>query len=143
MHTDIFTYFTKTTGLTELLYSAETWVQVTLELETAGPVAIGTRQGLAPVLSGRGVLLTTGEDEKWILPRGDRLFVISESINRVKVSIQPIAYGEKFDLIAQIRDGINGTIRAIAGLRKKTPDKIAPAEPPCPPALAPPPFWRK
>ena len=68
---------------------------------------------MSPVLSGKGILLTTGEDEKWILPKGDRIFIAAESVNRVKWSVQPIAYGDQFNVISQIRDATNGVIRAV------------------------------
>ena len=42
--TEISTYFTARIGTSELLYSAEDWVEITLRLETAGPVAVSTRQ---------------------------------------------------------------------------------------------------
>lgn len=139
MHTDIFTYFTDTTGKSRLLYSAESWVHIRVRLETAGPVSIGTRESVSPVLSGKGILLTTGEDEKWILPKGDRVFIAAESVNRVKWSVQPIAYGDQFNVISQIRDAANRMIRAVTGLRKRSaPKAINPAKPPCPPALKPP-----
>src|SRR5262245_61515026 len=95
--TEIFTLFTAADGETHLLYSAPTWVRVRLTLETAGPVSVGTRQDLGRVLSGQGVLLTTNVEQEWDLDREDRLFWVAESINRVKFSVQGIAYGEEYE----------------------------------------------
>ena len=139
MHTEIYTLFTRANGLTELLYSAETWVRVRLELETAGPVSVSTRENLAPVLSGRGVLLTTAEEQIWVLPKGDRLFWIAESINRVKFSVEPIAYGDTtISLIAQVRDKTVGVINAVSRLAVRRTPQTEPKKALCPPALRPP-----
>jgi hypothetical protein len=89
--TDIYTYFTKA-GETRLLTSAKRWTLVRLTLENAGPVAIGTKQTITPVLSGKGRLLPTGEEIQFTLAPGNRLFIAAEAVNRVSVTIEPIAY---------------------------------------------------
>jgi hypothetical protein len=93
--TEIYTYFTRANGQTELIYSAENWVRIKLQLETAGPVAIGTSANLEPVLSGRGLLLDTSEEFEANLPKGTRVYIISETINRVSVTIEPIPWLEQ------------------------------------------------
>lgn len=95
--TEIYSYFTKPTTDAVLLYSAENWVRVKLELKTAGPVAVGTAQQIAPVLSGKGILLGTNESYEANLARGTRLFIISSSINRVSVTIEPVPWLEQID----------------------------------------------
>jgi len=117
--TDIYTYFTKPTGVTELLYSAEDWVRINLQLETAGPVAVGTRDSVTPVLSGKGVLLPNIGDTsfEFILARGNRLWIASESINRVKVVIEPIPFLEK---ILRSVDGLSGIFGALVRRKNKT-----------------------
>jgi hypothetical protein len=95
--TEIYTVFTDASGITRLLYSAPTWIRVRLTLQTAGPVSVGTREDLGNVLSGQGVLLTTDEEIHWDLDREDRLFWVAESINRVRFSVERIAYGESYD----------------------------------------------
>ena len=85
------TYFTSV-GETRLLYSAESWVKARLQLEDAGPVAIGMDQGITPVLSGRGILLPTNEWVEFYISRGDRIYIAAESINRVKFIVEPVPF---------------------------------------------------
>lgn len=92
--TDIYTRFTQVTGRSELFYSAEKWVRIRLLLETAGPVSVSTRQDITPVLSGKGILLQTGEYVEFTLARGDRLFIAASSVNRVQVIIEPFPWLE-------------------------------------------------
>lgn len=140
MHTDIFTYFTvpAITNRSELLYSAEEWVRIELVLETAGPVAVSTRQSVTPVLSGKGVLLEPdGEPLKFIMPRGDRLFIAAESVNRVKVIIEPIPWLEQiYQTLTQgfgsLRGLLGGALRRIPALRSVVPEKEVPD---CPPKI--------
>ena len=88
MHTNIFTYFTFVGG-SRLLYSAESWTKIRLRLETAGPVAVSTRQEITPVLSGKGILLPVGIPIDFNIPKGDRLFITAGAINRVTVFTEP------------------------------------------------------
>lgn len=90
--TRMFTYFT-IAGETKLLYSAETWVRANLFLEDAGPVSVGTDQNLAPVLSGKGILLPTNIERGFYLSKGDRIFILAEAVNRVQVVIEPLPPG--------------------------------------------------
>lgn len=89
--TQVNTYFT-VIGESRLLFSAERYIVVTLNLETAGPVAVGTQHTITPVLSGKGVLLETDVDRKFVLSKGDRLYIAAESINRVKFIVEPVPY---------------------------------------------------
>lgn len=144
--TEIYTYFTKIGG-TELLYSAENWVQVTLQLEDAGPVAVGNAASLVPVLSGRGVLLDTSPAPPFVarLARGTRLYISSETINRVKVIIEPIPWLEQIDsdigrvvqaIGAAAQAIIQGLVSGIAGSAAAAPTSSSgktPAQIPCPP----------
>jgi hypothetical protein len=95
-HTDIFTYLTVASGASELLFSAEDWIRIEFQLETAGPVAVGTKQNLSPVLSGKGILLPAdGEPVRFIVPRGDRVYIAADAVNRVKVMIEPLPWIEQ------------------------------------------------
>jgi hypothetical protein len=95
-HTEIYTYFTRPQDGSKDFHAAAKWERVELQLETAGPVAVSTRQDIEPVLSGRGILLPPdGEPIEFTLGKGDRLFIASESINRVKVIIEPIPWLEQ------------------------------------------------
>jgi hypothetical protein len=123
MRTDIYTYFTQPTGVSELLYSAETWVRLELALETAGPVAIGTRESVVPVLSGKGVLLSpAGEPLEFIMPKGNRLFIAAEAVNRVKVIVEPIPWLEQ--LLFQVEQGFGGLKGLLGGLFRKAGRRV-------------------
>ena len=98
MHTEISTYFTQI-GESRLLFSANFWCTVKLTLETAGPVAAGTREDVVPVLSGKGVLLDTSLEQEWVLAKGDRIFIAAESINRVKFVVEPKPSGDIRDML--------------------------------------------
>ena len=93
--TQAFTYFTKV-GPTEILYSGDRlWAKVTLTLETAGPVAVGTVQNLTPVLSGVGQLLETDDPTPFTIAKGVRLYIASTSVNRIKVTVEPLPWMEQ------------------------------------------------
>lgn len=138
MHTDIFTYFTEPTGQSALLYSAETWVRIELQLETAGPVAVGTRQSVVPVLSGKGILLPPdGEPITFVMPKGDRLYVAAESVNRVKTIVEPIPWLQQ--ILTHLDEGfggLKGILGAVVRRGNKNPS-------PCPPPPAIPPLGRR
>jgi hypothetical protein len=142
-HTEIYTIFTKANGVTELIYSTEIWIKIKFLLETAGPVAVGTRQELSPVLSGKGVLLATGVELEWVLPKGDRMYWISESINRVKFSTEPISYGDDIlTAIGSVRDATKSVVSAVLSTAGRIVSK-RPEEIYCPPApQLPPKFGR-
>ena len=124
------------------MYSAQEWVRVQLFLETAGPVSVGTRVDLFPVLSGKGILLPpSGEPVKLLLPKGDRLYIAAEAINRVKFIVEPIPFLEKIALILdQGFGGLKGLLGA--ALRKRGQKAPAKDEPFCPPPPSVPPNWR-
>lgn len=105
-NTEVYTYFTQPTGVTRELFTAEFWLRATLTLETAGPVAVGTRQEIAPVLSGKGIILTTDIPVPFVLSRGDRLYIAAESINRVKIVREPLPGGEIFDLLQREKGAV-------------------------------------
>lgn len=112
---DVHTYFTVIGG-THLLYSAENNVRIRLWLEDAGPVAVGTDAQLDPVLSGRGVLLETAPAPAFeqVLSKSDRIYIAAETVNRVKVQIEPIPWLEQIDLdIARVGAAIAGAATTI------------------------------
>ena len=112
--TDVFTYFTKAgpqpnvPGGVPILYNADRqWADVTLVLETAGPVVVGTNSNLFPVLSGKGEQLITDVPMTFTIAKGPtRLYIASTGVNRVKVQIAPYAWLEE----------LLGGINQIAGL---------------------------
>lgn len=90
----VYTVFTKAEP-TKLIYSATTWVRIWLQLEDAGPVAVGTRQQIGPALSGKGILLPTDQWVEMVLAKGDRLFMVAEGVNRVKFICEQIPWLEQ------------------------------------------------
>lgn len=146
--TDIYTYFTVPDGVTKLLYSAEAWSRIRLTLETAGPVAVSTREDIAPVLTGKGILLDVGIEKEFDLPRGNRLYILSETINRVKFIVQPIAWQEElFTIIKTVGEAVVGALGKIRfpklGGPPPAPKPPATEKIYCPPGAPPFPTRRK
>ncbi|MBT8453016.1 MAG: hypothetical protein KJO40_13690 [Deltaproteobacteria bacterium] len=132
--TQLYTYFTQIGG-TRLIYSADRWVTVRLTLETAGPVDVGTAANIEPVLSGRGRSLVTGVEFTTKLAKGTRLYITSQSINRVLVTIEPIPWLQQIsDEIVGVGQGIIAAINALRRPAMPSSSAGTPAdEIPCPP----------
>lgn len=135
--TDAFTYITQADGQTKQLYSALFWCEISLFLETAGPVSVGFRPSLGSVLSGTGILLPSGGPQLSFKMRiGDILYVTSQTVNRVKVSIAPILLQETTEILnASVQSTpmtIGNIIRSILGKPQIAPE---PPKPICPPKL--------
>lgn len=97
-NTDTYTYFTTVPldGTTPILYNGDRlWAKVTLLLETAGPVAVGTRADIGPVLSGKGRLLTQNVAFEITIAKTSRLYILSTALNRVAVTIEPVPWAEQ------------------------------------------------
>lgn len=92
--TEIWTVFTRP-NTTSLIYSAPTWVRVRLIMQTAGPVAVGNKQEIQPVLSGKGIMLTQDQPIDFALGSGGRLYYAAQSIQRVAVIVEPIPWLER------------------------------------------------
>jgi len=92
-HTQHQTIFT-TPGQTRLFVAVQDWARITMTLQTAGPVAIGTSANLLPVLSGNGLLLPTDVPIRFLLPRGDTLYVAANAVNRVSFQVEPQPFYE-------------------------------------------------
>jgi hypothetical protein len=98
------TYFTRVTptGDAPVLYNADRlWARVRLTLETAGPVVVGFSSNLVPVLSGKGVLLRTGEETVFDVSRGNRLYIAATGVNRVSVVIESVPWLEQIAGLAK------------------------------------------
>jgi hypothetical protein len=115
--TAIYSYFTVVDPAepTKLLYNAENWVRIKLELQTAGPVAVGTLPNLAPLLGGGGRLLPTNQEREFFLPRGTRIYIMAQSVNRVSVTIEPIPWLEQIS--ETLRIGFSAVAGGIQGAR--------------------------
>jgi len=98
-HTQIFTRFTDPNAGSgsekTLVYSADKWVRVKLILQTAGAVIVGTAAELNPTAPGQGALLTQNVPFTFTLPKGDRLYMVSQALNRVVVVIEPFPWLEE------------------------------------------------
>jgi hypothetical protein len=122
VQTNIYTFFTKPTGITELFYNnnEREWVRVTLQLETAGPVAVGTSQDIGPLGSGKGRNLPTGESIDIILPPSHRLYILAETVDRVGATISPYPWLWQIlgtlERVAQMQSGVVGGI--VSGLAR-------------------------
>lgn len=93
---DAFTFFTKASNTPQQLYTGDrAWVNVKVLLETAGPVAVATKQNFLPVTSGKGRQLRTGVETVFALPKGMRLWIASTAVNRVSVTVEPIPWLEQ------------------------------------------------
>lgn len=111
--TEIFTYLTKaaTDGASQILYNGDRqYAEVTLTLENAGPVVIGNKAQILPVLSGKGELLETGVPRSIVVAKGNRIYVAATGINRIKVEIKPLAW---LELIAGMTSAGTATLQAI------------------------------
>jgi len=108
--TEISTFFARppTDGQLPVLYNGDRqYAQVILTLETAGPVAVSTKQQILPVLSGKGSLLETGVPLAFTLAKGNRLWVATTSLNRIKVTVQPLPWLEQLaGLLGLIAQGV-------------------------------------
>jgi hypothetical protein len=105
------TYFTKIPVMgepTPVLYSGDRlWADVTLTLETAGPVAVGNRSQITPVLSGRGILLETGVPLTFRIAKGSKIYIAATAVNRLKMFIQPIPWQEQITgLLLRVVSGV-------------------------------------
>jgi hypothetical protein len=109
--TQVDTYFTRGPQPGEqpaLIYTGDRmWARITLILETAGPVAIGTSSKLIPVQGGNGALLRTGVPTVFMIAKGTKLFVASTGVNRVNRVIEPLPWLEQIvGVLGLVADGI-------------------------------------
>ena len=84
MASDFKTIFTSV-GATDLQLSPTEWTVVSLQLETAGPVIVGTKAELAPISAGKGIYLSTSP-RYFLLGPSERLYTLAGSLNRVSMS---------------------------------------------------------
>lgn len=133
--TEAYSYFVQP-GSNALLYSAENWVRIKLVLNTAGPVAVGSRAQLNPTLSGKGILLVTGQTYEIALAKGTRIYITSDAIERVSVTIEPIPWLEQIDsdtkgIVAAVKAAAERIANAVSSKKSSEPA----GKPSCPPAL--------
>lgn len=95
--TELSTYIAKPPidGQLPILYNGDRqFAEVILELQTAGPVFVGTKQQILPLGSCKGQQLFTGQQVRYQLPKGNRLWVATGSISLIAVTIQAYAWLE-------------------------------------------------
>jgi hypothetical protein len=120
---DAFSFFTKASNVPQQLYTGDRpWVNVKVLLETAGPVAVATKQNFLPVTSGKGRQLRTGVEATFTLPKGARLWIASTAINRVSVTVEPFPWLEQ--LYAALANNAAAT-RSLLDLFVTMPKSIA------------------
>lgn len=112
----ISTFFTSLPNVgdaTQIIYNGDRlWGRITLTLESAGPVSIGTMSNLDPVLGGNGTLLTTNVPVVYDIYKGTRLYVLATGVNRIKVVVAPIPWLEMITgLVARIASGVMAVAR--------------------------------
>lgn len=108
--TEMYTFFARPnpTGRFTVLYNGDRqFAQLVLTLETAGPVAVATKQQLDPTLSGKGQLLETGMPLTFFVAKGNRVYISATSLNRIKVTVQPLPWLEQ----------LTGLLGLVAGRR--------------------------
>lgn len=81
-------------GVTKEILSAppDAPLHVRLLLETAGPVAWGFLQSLGPVTSGQGRLLVQNLEQEIWLPPSTRLYITSDSVQRIGFTVEPFPF---------------------------------------------------
>jgi len=96
--TETSTFFARPSvdGQPVVLYNGDRkYAQIVLTLETAGPVVIGNKQQLYPITSGKGQRLETGVPFTFTVAKGSRLWIATTSINRLKVTVEPLPWLEQ------------------------------------------------
>jgi hypothetical protein len=116
---DYYTIFTKAGG-TQTLVQVPQYAKITFELETAGPVSVGTRAQLDPVGSGKGALLTTDKEFEMLVGPNTTIYYAATGLHRVKVKIEAIPW------LRTLNEGLLAIVAAINGLRQAAP-RPAPA----------------
>ncbi len=112
--TEMLTFFTKVgpqPRSQNILYNNERqWAKITVTLETAGPVAIGNRADLFPVLSGKGELLATGVPTVIHMGKGNnRLYYAATAVSRLKLQIEPLPWLEEITSnLIELRNALIG-----------------------------------
>jgi hypothetical protein len=123
----ISTFFTSLPNVgdpTQIIYNGDRlWARITLTLENAGPVSVGTMSNLDPVLGGNGTLLTTNEPVVFDIYKGTRLYVLATGVNRIKLVVAPYPWLEMITgLVGRIAAGLGGATRpAIAPAAPQPP----------------------
>jgi hypothetical protein len=110
--------FLTTPGAISILCSADTpWVKVTMLLETGGPVSVSTAEDFS-VTSGTGIALQTDIERVITLPKGNRLYITSPTVNRVSYIVEPVPWLEQ--ILGAIVNGLTIVAKQIMALGGKS-----------------------
>jgi hypothetical protein len=98
-------------GQPQVLYNGDRQqANVTLTLETAGPVTVSTRAALKT-----GHVLQTGVPTTIPVAKGNRLYVAASGINRISVDVVPVPWQEQqAGLLAQVVAGLGALLNVLA-----------------------------
>lgn len=138
--TEAYTRLTRANGESELVKQMKSWTVCRVTLITAGPVDIGTRFNISPPQSGKGIELVPGQEIELKLSPGDRLYMVSNTVNRVSFTFEPVPYQDEIvTLIGAGNEIARSTGSAIAGFigRLVSRRKKQPRQEVCPPGFEP------
>lgn len=122
--TNLSTVFTRVGG-TQQIYAADRWVTFKVTLQTAGPVDLGTRADITPVLSGKGRGLVTGQELTLVVGKGTRVYYTAAAVNRLLVTIEPIPWLQQIAM--EIRNNASSIIKSLVSIAAKPATSTAPA----------------
>lgn len=89
------TTFTTVAGkISEVFSAVQAWSRVTFTLETAGPVEVSASQTWK-LGAGQGQTLITNQPVPFNIAKGNKLYIQSGAVNRVRVTIEPIPWLEQ------------------------------------------------
>jgi hypothetical protein len=117
---DYYNFLTKT-GSTQLLLSLPQWTKITMRLNTAGPVVVGTREQLDPVISGKGAPLVTDQEFEMLIGPNTRVYYFATGINSVTIKVEAIPW------MLTIASLISDVVKAISGLKLSAPAPSGPS----------------
>lgn len=104
---------------TKLLLSVQQWTKVTLRLESAGPVAFGNQEDLFPLASGKGRLLSKDTDVIVTMVPQSRLYIASDSFQRVAVQVEPYPWlWEVYSKLKALAPTIGSLLSQVLGGRR-------------------------
>ncbi len=110
-----YTFLTVAGGEESVVYTADIpWAKVKLMLQTAGPVGVSTSQNFTPVFSGKGITLTTNQEVEIVIAKGNRLYIASPTLSRVRVIIEPVPWLEQ--LLGALLQGFDGVAARVGAL---------------------------
>lgn len=110
-NTDVQALITEPGGKIVTLVTADLpWIQVTVTLETAGPVEVSTRPAWQ-LLTGNGQALITNVPMVFTIPKGNKLYIASPTQNRIKVTTSPLPWMEQ--LMGAVMTGFNAVARTL------------------------------